>query len=101
MHEDLRVRNMTRSAKGTVAAPGRNVAAKSGLNRAMLDAALHKLETLIREKAESAVRRVMSVDGRFSSDVNAALVIWARAQPALMSELHLAEDAGRRVRCAA
>ncbi|MFF4156488.1 RNA-guided endonuclease InsQ/TnpB family protein [Streptomyces sp. NPDC001678] len=35
--EDLRVKNMTRSAKGTAAAPGRNVRQKSGLNRAILD----------------------------------------------------------------
>ena len=35
--EDLRIGSMTRSAKGTVEDPGRNVAAKSGLNRSILD----------------------------------------------------------------
>jgi len=35
--EDLRVKNMTASARGTVEAPGTNVAAKSGLNRGILD----------------------------------------------------------------
>lgn len=35
--EDLQVRNMSRSAAGTVDAPGRNVRAKSGLNVAILD----------------------------------------------------------------
>ena len=35
--EDLKVRNMSRSAAGTVDAPGRNVRAKSNLNRAILD----------------------------------------------------------------
>nr|WP_315591559.1 transposase [uncultured Cupriavidus sp.] len=35
--EDLQVRNMTKSAKGTADAPGRNVRAKSGLNKAILD----------------------------------------------------------------
>lgn len=35
--EALRVQNMTKSAKGTVESPGRNVAAKSGLNKAILD----------------------------------------------------------------
>jgi putative transposase len=34
--EDLRVGNMTASAKGTVEAPGRNVRQKAGLNRAIL-----------------------------------------------------------------
>lgn len=37
--EDLRLSNMTRSARGTVEAPGSKVAQKSGLNRTMLDEA--------------------------------------------------------------
>jgi putative transposase len=35
--EDLQVRNMSASAAGTVEAPGTNVRAKSGLNKAVLD----------------------------------------------------------------
>ena len=35
--EDLQVRNMSKSAQGTTEAPGKNVAAKSGLNKAILD----------------------------------------------------------------
>ena len=35
--EDLKVRNMSKSSKGTPEAPGRNVRAKSGLNKAILD----------------------------------------------------------------
>jgi len=35
--EDLQVRNMSKSAAGTSEAPGRNVKAKSGLNKAILD----------------------------------------------------------------
>ena len=35
--ENLSVKNMTASAKGTVASPGTNVTAKSGLNRGILD----------------------------------------------------------------
>jgi putative transposase len=38
VHEDLRIRNMTRSARGTLTKPGANVSAKSGLNRSILDA---------------------------------------------------------------
>jgi putative transposase len=33
--EDLKVRNMVRSARGTIEQPGRNVAAKTGLNRSI------------------------------------------------------------------
>lgn len=35
--EDLKVSNMSKSAKGTQEAPGKNVKAKSGLNKAILD----------------------------------------------------------------
>ena len=35
--EDLKIGNMSASAKGTMDAPGKNVRAKSGLNRAILD----------------------------------------------------------------
>ncbi|WP_176091451.1 RNA-guided endonuclease InsQ/TnpB family protein, partial [Burkholderia ambifaria] len=35
--EDLQVRNMSKSAKGNAEAPGRNVRAKSGLNKSILD----------------------------------------------------------------
>ncbi|HEV2174019.1 MAG TPA: hypothetical protein VGR71_10645 [Nitrospira sp.] len=35
--EDLKVKNTSRSAKGTQAEPGKNVRAKAGLNRVILD----------------------------------------------------------------
>jgi len=35
--EELQIRNMSASAKGTVEQPGRNVRAKSGLNKSILD----------------------------------------------------------------
>jgi putative transposase len=70
--EDLRVRNMTRSARGTVETPGKNVAAKSGLNRALLDAGFGQLATFIREKAEYAVRTVVSVDAKYTSQTCAS-----------------------------
>lgn len=38
--EDLRLKNMTASARGTFEEPGKNVAQKAGLNRAILDAGL-------------------------------------------------------------
>jgi len=50
--EKLNLRAMTRSAKGTVEAPGRNVAAKRGVNRVILDAGFGILARLIREKTE-------------------------------------------------
>jgi hypothetical protein len=35
--EDLKIRNMSKSASGTIQEPGRKVAQKSGLNRSILD----------------------------------------------------------------
>lgn len=40
--EDLKVANMTKSAKGKVEQPGKNVKQKSGLNRAILDQAWYE-----------------------------------------------------------
>jgi len=65
--EKLSVSSMLRSAKGSVEDPGRNVAAKSGLNRSLADAGLSLLVTLIREKAECAARRVVFVDPKYTS----------------------------------
>ena len=48
--EDLNVSGMTRSAKGTVENPGKNVAAKSGLNRSVLDAAFGELRRQLEYK---------------------------------------------------
>jgi putative transposase len=65
--EDLRVANMTRSAKGTVEAPGRNVAQKSGLNRSILDAGWGQFASILVAKAESAGRRVVLVNPAYTS----------------------------------
>ncbi|MGP3937133.1 RNA-guided endonuclease InsQ/TnpB family protein [Nonomuraea sp. KM88] len=62
VHEDLRIANMTRSASGTTEAPGRNVAAKSGLNRSILDAGWGVFLTILAHKAESAGRELIAVD---------------------------------------
>jgi putative transposase len=65
--ESLRLRSMTRSAKGTAEQPGVGVRAKAGLNRALLDAGFGTLAILIREKAANAGRIVIEVDARYSS----------------------------------
>ena len=52
--EKLNLRNMTRSASGTLDEPGTNVAAKRGLNRALADAAPGRLIEMIRYKAARA-----------------------------------------------
>ena len=48
--EDLRVANMTRSAKGTVENPGKNVSQKKGLNKAVLSASFYQFLSMISYK---------------------------------------------------
>jgi putative transposase len=60
--EQLHVGAMTAKASGTVEAPGRNVAAKAGLNRSILDAGWGQFTTILVAKAESTGRRVIFVD---------------------------------------
>lgn len=60
--EDLRIRNMTRSARGTIEAPGRNVAAKAGLNRSINDAGWGVLQDMLTYKAEEAGIEVVLVN---------------------------------------
>ena len=45
--EDLKIRNMTASAKGTTQTPGKRVAQKSGLNRSSLDQAWYQIEQML------------------------------------------------------
>jgi putative transposase len=66
--EDLTIRNMMRSAKGTVEAPGTNVAQKTGLNRSIGDAAWGCLADLLTYKAARAGGSVIRVDPRNTSN---------------------------------
>ena len=52
--EKLQVSNMTRSAKGTVEKPGKNVPQKAGLNREILATAPAMFLSMMRYKAEEA-----------------------------------------------
>jgi putative transposase len=48
--EDLQVKNMSASAAGTKAKPGKNLRAKSGLNRSILDAGPYELRRQLEYK---------------------------------------------------
>jgi transposase len=56
--EDLRITNMTRSAKGTREKPGRNVKHKSGLNRGILRSGWGLLVRRLEQKAPGRVEKV-------------------------------------------
>jgi putative transposase len=56
--EDLKVKNMTRSAKGTVEAPGKNVRQKAGLNRSIRSQAWSLFRQRLNDKATHATSPV-------------------------------------------
>jgi putative transposase len=56
--EDLKIGNMTRSAKGTRENPGRNVRAKAGLNRGILGSGWGLLVRRLADKAPGRVEKV-------------------------------------------
>jgi putative transposase len=56
--EDLDVRAMTRSAKGTLQRPGRNVRQKAGLNRGVLASGWGRLVDRLEDKAPGRVQKV-------------------------------------------
>jgi putative transposase len=59
--EDLNIRAMIRSAKGTVDAPGRNVRAKAGLNRGIQRSGWGRLVRRLEDKAPGRVEKVPPV----------------------------------------
>lgn len=67
--ERLVVRNMTRTARGTIEEPGVNVAAKSGLNRDILNQTWGLIRRQLRYKAAWAGREFVEVDPRYTSKV--------------------------------
>ena len=56
--EDLKIRNMTRSAKGTVERPGRGVRAKAGLNRGISRSGWGLLVRRLEDKAPGRVEKI-------------------------------------------
>ena len=113
--ENLSLRNMLRSAKGTQQQPGTNVRAKSGLNRSMSRAGMSELHIFIEQAClrrgvafcrvpargtsltchwcwAVGVRETQAdfycpeCDRRFNADLNAALNIRGRAYPHLEAD---------------
>jgi putative transposase len=65
--EDLNVRGMTSSARGTVARPGHHVRAKAGQNRAVLDAGFAGLRRMLTYKCAWYGSRLVVADRWFPS----------------------------------
>jgi transposase len=69
--EDLRVKNMAGSARGTVENPGRHVRAKAGINRSILGMAWGKAGRMLAYKCVACGQEA-------SADINAARVVLQR-----------------------
>ena len=65
--ENLKLKNMTKSAKGDNVIPGKNVKAKSGLNKKMLDTALGSFKEMVSYKAKYQGKEVVVVDPKYTS----------------------------------
>ena len=65
--EDLQVRNMSKSAAGCVEAPGRNVKAKSGLNKSILDQGWFEFRRQLEYKQAWRGGQVVAVNPRDTS----------------------------------
>jgi len=68
--EDLAVKNMSRSAKGTAEDPGKNVKAKAGLNREIVRSGMGALRIMLEYKAKQKGRKVVVVDRWLASSKN-------------------------------
>ncbi|ENJ4877785.1 TPA: transposase, partial [Escherichia coli] len=65
--EDLKVSNMSKSAAGTVSQPGRNVRAKSGLNRSILDQGWYEMRRQLEYKQLWRGGQVLAVPPAYTS----------------------------------
>lgn len=65
--EDLKVANLTRSASGTIDAPGSNIKAKSGLNRSILDQGWAEFRRQLEYKQAWRGGEVLAVPPQYTS----------------------------------
>jgi putative transposase len=65
--EDLKLKNMTKSSKGTTEEPGKNVKQKSGLNRSLLNQGLFEFRRQLEYKAKRHGGVVVPVNPRYTS----------------------------------
>ena len=65
--EDLKVGNMSKSAKGTVENPGRNIRQKAGLNRAILDQAWYEFRRQLEYKLRWRGGQLIPISPQYTS----------------------------------
>jgi len=65
--ENLQIKNMTKSSKGTIDQPGKQVKQKAGLNRAILEQGWGKFKTFLEYKQQWAGGQVIYVNPAYTS----------------------------------
>jgi putative transposase len=65
--EDLKIKNMTSSAKGTIEEPGKNVRQKAGLNKSIINAGWGKFAENLRYKLEEHGGTLKKVNSAYTS----------------------------------
>ena len=67
MLEDLKIANMSKSAKGSLEKPGKNVSAKSGLNKSILDQGWFEFKRQLKYKLNWFGGELVLVNPRYTS----------------------------------
>ena len=92
--EQLAPKNMSRSAKGTVDAPGRRVRQKAGLNREILSAAFGMAQQMLTYKAEEAGTRLHLSDTRQLKPSQRCSACWELVPKTLAERMHVCPHCG-------
>lgn len=92
--EDLNVSGMARSARGTVEKPGRNVRAKAGLSRAILDVAPAELRRQLEYKTSWYGSRLHVVDRWAPTSKSCSQCGWVRPKLSLTERVFTCSDCG-------
>ncbi|OYV28556.1 MAG: transposase [Thiomonas sp. 20-64-9] len=92
--EQLAPKNMSRSAKGTVGAPGRRVRQKAGLNREILSAAFGMAHQMLAYKAEEAGTRLHLSNTRQLKPSQRCSKCWEVVPKTLADRMHVCPHCG-------
>lgn len=92
--EALQIKNMSRSAKGTVTTPGRRVRQKAGLNREILSAAFGMVHQMLTYKAVEAGTRLHRANTRQLKPSQRCSGCWEVVPKTLAKRLHVCPHCG-------
>ncbi len=99
--EQLAPKNMSRSAKGTVDAPGRRVRQKAGLNREIVSAGFGMAHQMLAYKAEEAGTRLHLSDTRQLKPSQRCSACWELVPKTLAERMHVCPHCGQTCRATA